>query len=115
MPTITRVITYEYDNDDIMRKDMAHWQLPPDGALLDVVGLQFTGKRIKSQIIPHGHEHVLEIKDGSWCLQHPLVCRPALLDCDYNSSAEEIAPDLNDGKYVMLLQDGRLWTRKVAR
>lgn len=65
MPTVVRVIVYEYDTDEIMRKDMTHWQLPQNGSLKDLRGLNLVGKRITSFLADRdGGKHTVATRAG---------------------------------------------------
>jgi hypothetical protein len=52
------------------------------------------------------NEHIVEFNATGYGLQHPLSCRPNLLDCEYNvylASLDE--PELEPGRYTMYLND----------
>ena len=48
--------------------------------------------------------HVVEFNEHSYGLQHPLTCRPNLLDCRYNTYlSEQLGPAKEPGRYIMTL------------
>ncbi len=56
-------------------------------------------------------EHVLRIAGDTWAVQHPLLCRPALHECDVHralTANELLTWDLPDGEHVVRLVDGQL-------
>lgn len=40
------------------------------------------------------HDHVIELREDYWGLQHPLTCRPDLIGCIYNRFMEEYSNDV---------------------
>lgn len=54
-------------------------------------------------VVPAGAEdhHIVEFREQSWTMQHPLACRPNLFTCPVNELAEKtfMAPGPGLGRY----------------
>lgn len=50
-------------------------------------------------------KHIVEFTKTGYALQHPLACRPNLLDCKYDFYLREFKdePDKEPGRYYMLM------------
>lgn len=47
-------------------------------------------------------DHIVNFDETGYGLQHPLVCRPNLLDCIFNQYlADSEKPDMVPGQYIM--------------
>ena len=53
-------------------------------------------------------QHIVEFSETGYGLQHPLSCRPNLLDCEYEIYLREFKhePDKEPGRYVMMIHEG---------
>lgn len=53
-------------------------------------------------------QHIMEVEDdGTWAIQHPLACRPNLLDCEYTKNVNRFHPGLNNaGRYEVEHDEG---------
>ncbi|WP_431977609.1 hypothetical protein [Micromonospora haikouensis] len=51
--------------------------------------------------------HIVDLRAGGWTLQHPIACRPNLVDCPVNRAAERdlAAPAVVPGRYVVEVND----------
>lgn len=53
--------------------------------------------------------HILETTGTDWSLQHPLSCRPNLLDCPYHTASKRlIESSFAPGLWVVQLVKGEL-------
>lgn len=64
---------------------------------------------------PHRNDHILQINDLGWTLQHPVIERVTgqLFDCPLVRHEKQLADLWNShspGRYVTWLRDGVIWT-----
>lgn len=55
--------------------------------------------------------HVVEFRDSGWSMQHPLACRPNLLDCEIHSVVSHdmdkaTGPPAPLGRYYVRIEEG---------
>lgn len=67
-------------------------------------------------------EHILEVRDDGWSLQHPLECRPNLLDCAMHHTiiasqcGFENFEDYDNGRYLCIIDsEGSLVLTKIRK
>lgn len=55
--------------------------------------------------------HVVELGETGWAIQHPLACRPNLLDCPTHRAVDtfmdaRVGPPVDPGRYVVVVGAG---------
>lgn len=87
-----------------------------DAQLAKIEQLENEIKALKAELETYkaSEQHIIELRDDGWTIQHPLSCRPNLFDCIYNMVA---GGDLVDAAreqgqrgrfYCDLSEDGRI-------
>lgn len=75
------------------------------------VGAVRVAEAIRTAVVtvtwPDMDHHIVDLREGGWTIQHPMVCRPYLFDCPVNEAAEHELVDRPTelGRFVCGLDD----------
>lgn len=83
-----------------------------DAQVVDVVQSYLSAEQQREQSLTGiGPRHILDVADGYWTIDHPLVCRRTytnLLHCEMHQSVIQYPPDeLSDGRYILTWSNDR--------
>jgi hypothetical protein len=68
---------------------------------------------------PHRNDHILQIDETGWTLQHPLIERVTgnLFDCHLGQEQDQLRylwGTQEPGRYVAWLTEGEIWTEPLS-